>query len=143
MPSLTSRARFLCTLFSIDIVLFFLFSAGCLRALLIARLSPIQPCTVSFCSFLNSSYVFSFSAGLSPRSSRDTSLTSRASSAEGAPAHLTAFSPKRMDREFERKLQEVFVSIQLEKVRKLSASPFFYSLPPPPILKFQSENIAI
>ena len=57
-----------------------------------------------------------FSAGLSPGSSHDTSLTSRASSAEGAPAHLTPFSTKRLDREFERKLQEVFVSVQLEKV---------------------------
>ena len=57
-----------------------------------------------------------FSTGLSPRSSHDTSLTSRASSAEGAPTHLTPFSTKRMDREFERKLQEVFVSVQLEKV---------------------------
>lgn len=37
-----------------------------------------------------------------------------------------------MDREFERKLQEVFVSIQLEKVRKWSPSPFYYSLPPSP-----------
>lgn len=55
------------------------------------------------------------SAGLSPGSSHDTSLTSRASSAEGAPAHLTPFSTKRLDREFERKLQEVFVSVQLEK----------------------------
>lgn len=60
----------------------------------------------------------SFSAGLSPRSSHDTSLTSRASSAEAVPAHLAPFSTKRMDREFERKLQEVFVSVQLEKVRK-------------------------
>lgn len=57
------------------------------------------------------------SAGLSPGSSHDTSLASRASSAEGAPAHLTPFSTKRLDREFERKLQEVFVSVQLEKVR--------------------------
>ena len=57
-----------------------------------------------------------FSAGLSPGSSHDTSLTSRASSAEGAPAHITPFSTKRLDREFERKLQEVFVSVQLEKV---------------------------
>ncbi|CAH3180891.1 unnamed protein product [Porites lobata] len=55
------------------------------------------------------------SAGLSPRSSHDTSLTSRASSAEAVPAHLAPFSTKRMDREFERKLQEVFVSVQLEK----------------------------
>ena len=62
---------------------------------------------------------FSFSAGLSPRSSHDTSLTSRASSAEAVPAHLAPFSTKRMDREFERKLQEVFVSVQLEKVRKI------------------------
>ena len=63
---------------------------------------------------------FFFSAGLSPRSSHDTSLTSRASSAEGAPAHLTPFSTKRMEREFERKLQEVFVSVQLEKVQERS-----------------------
>ncbi|XP_068750634.1 uncharacterized protein [Montipora capricornis] len=54
-------------------------------------------------------------AGLSPRSSHDTSFASRASSAEGTSSHLTAFSNKRLDREFERKLQEVFVSIQLEK----------------------------
>ena len=59
-----------------------------------------------------------FSAGLSPGSSHGTSLASRASSAEGTPAHLTPFSTKRLDREFERKLQEVFVSVQLEKVRK-------------------------
>ena len=57
-----------------------------------------------------------FSAGLSPGSSHDTSFASRASSAEGAPAHLTSFSTKRLDREFERKLQDVFVSVQLEKV---------------------------
>ena len=57
---------------------FFLFSAGCLRALLIARLSPIQPCTVSFCSFVNRYSVFSFRAGLSPRSSYNSSLSSLA-----------------------------------------------------------------
>ncbi|XP_074637432.1 uncharacterized protein LOC141895506 [Acropora palmata] len=55
-------------------------------------------------------------AGLSPRSSHDTSFASRASSAEpGASTHFTTFSSKRLDREFERKLQEVFVSVQLEK----------------------------
>ena len=69
--------------------------------------------------FLGVASFLSFSAGLSPRSSHDTSLTSRASSAEAVPAHLAPFSTKRMDREFERKLQEVFVSVQLEKVRKL------------------------
>ena len=68
--------------------------------------------------FLGVTSFLSYSAGLSPRSSHDTSLTSRASSAEAAPAHLAPFSTKRMDREFERKLQEVFVSVQLEKVRK-------------------------
>lgn len=68
--------------------------------------------------FLGVASFLSYSAGLSPRSSHDTSLTSRASSAEAVPAHLAPFSTKRMDREFERKLQEVFVSVQLEKVRK-------------------------
>ena len=69
--------------------------------------------------FLGVASFLSYSAGLSPRSSHDTSLTSRASSAEAVPAHLAPFSTKRMDREFERKLQEVFVSVQLEKVRKI------------------------
>lgn len=67
---------------------------------------------------LNGSCSISFSAGLSARSSHDTSDASRASSAEGVPTRIAAFSSKRMDREFERKLQEVFVSVQLEKVRK-------------------------
>ena len=69
--------------------------------------------------FLGVASFLSYSAGLSPRSSHDTSLTSRASSAEAVPAHLAPYSTKRMDREFERKLQEVFVSVQLEKVRKI------------------------
>lgn len=55
------------------------------------------------------------SAGLSPGSSHDTSFASRPSSGEGTSAHLAPFSTKRLDREFERKLQEVFVSVQLEK----------------------------
>ena len=59
---------------------------------------------------------FAFSAGLSPGSSHDTSFASRPSSGEGTSAHLAPFSTKRLDREFERKLQEVFVSVQLEKV---------------------------
>ena len=77
-------------------------------------------CSVAKCysSSLGFTIFLSFSAGLSPRSSHDTSLASRASSAEAVPAHLAPFSTKRMDREFERKLQEVFVSVQLEKVRK-------------------------
>ncbi|XP_048579860.1 uncharacterized protein LOC5511107 isoform X2 [Nematostella vectensis] len=54
-------------------------------------------------------------SGLSPRSSRDQSLTSRRNSVEESPSHLSAFSTKRLDREFERKMQEVFVSVQLEK----------------------------
>ena len=58
-----------------------------------------------------------FSVGLSPVSSHETSVASRVSSAEGAPANLAPFSVKRLDRAFERKLQEVFVSVQLEKVQ--------------------------
>lgn len=61
--------------------------------------------------------IFSFdSEGLSPVSSRDHSLTSRRNSVEESQI-LSAYASKRLDREFEKKLQEVFVSVQLEKVR--------------------------
>lgn len=60
--------------------------------------------------------MFSFhSESLSPISSRDHSITSRRTSVEEGQI-LSAYASKRLDRELERKLQEVFVSVQLEKV---------------------------